>query len=119
MLAASFISWWYGAGWKLITKNVSRQMDGVLSSFSVPTLLRTIFAPWKRIVTPPGSGIAEQVRAMGDNLISRLVGFTVRLSALIAATVCMALIAVIGVIEVVLWPLLPLLLPVCIILGLS
>jgi hypothetical protein len=118
MLAAAFISWWYGAGWRLIGKRVSRRLDRTLESFSVPTLARTLFAPWKRIVTTPGAGIGAHLRAAGDNFISRLVGFSVRCIVLVAATVSMGGIAVFGLIQFVIWPLIPVLVVVGIIMGL-
>ena len=114
----AFISWWYGAGWRLVAKRVTRRLDRTLESFSVPTLARTLFAPWKRIVTTPGSGIAAHVRAAGDNFISRLVGFSVRCIVLVAATISMAGIAVIGFLQFVLWPLIPVLIIAGIIMGL-
>lgn len=117
MLFTAFFSWWYGAGWKLLAKNVQRRLDRTLASFSVPTLARTLFAPWKRIVTAPGAGIAEHLRAMGDNLISRLVGFTVRLTVLLAASVSLGIMAVVGLIQIIIWPLVPLLVVFCLVRG--
>ncbi len=118
MLATSFITWWYGVGWKLIAKSVQKRLDRTLASFSVPTLARTLFSPWKRIVTSPGAGIAAHFQAMGDNLVSRMVGFTVRLMVLLAAMVSMTVIAVTGVVQIVAWPLVPVLIPVFIVVGL-
>lgn len=118
MLATALFSWWYGAGWKLVASNVSKRLDKTLASFSVPTLARTLFAPWKRIVSSPGSGIDAHLRAALDNLVSRCVGFTVRLIVLLTALVCLATIAVLGVLQIVLWPLVPLLIVVFTIKGL-
>lgn len=118
MLLPSFISWWYGTGWQLVAKNVTRRMDRTMASFSVPTLARTLFAPWKRITANPGAGIDAKLRAMLDNLVSRFVGFTVRSTVLFSATVAMACMAVAGVIQIILWPLIPFLIVGCIIMGL-
>jgi hypothetical protein len=109
MLATAFISWWYGDGWKLVAANVSKRLDKTLASFSVPTLARTLFAPWKRIVSTPGSGIDAYFRAALDNFVSRCVGFTVRLIVLLTAVLCLAFIAIVGVLQIALWPLVPLL----------
>ncbi len=118
MLATSFITWWYGVGWKLVAQRVQKRLDKTLASFSVPTLIRTLFSPWKRIITAPGAGIAAHMQAAGDNLVSRMVGFSVRLMVLLAATVSMALIAVGGILQIVLWPLVPLLIIVGLVKGL-
>ena len=107
MLAVAFIRWWYGAGWKTLARNVQRRGQRTIDSFSVPTLVRTLFAPWKRIVTKPGAGIDAHLRAMGDNAISRLVGFTVRLTVLLSAGVSLMLLMLFGVVQIILWPLLP------------
>ncbi len=119
MLATSFIAWWFGVGWKLVATNVEKRLHKTLASFSVPTLARTLFSPWKRIVSAPGAGIAAHMRATGDNVISRLVGFTVRVFVLLAAVLSMALILLVGIFQIVLWPLVPFLIIVFIIIGLA
>lgn len=107
MLAVAFVRWWYGAGWTLVNHTVRKRLQRTAASFSVPTLVRTLFAPWKRIVAPPGAGIDAHLRAMGDNAVSRAVGFTVRLTVLLSAGVCLSFIALAGMLQVVLWPLVP------------
>jgi hypothetical protein len=107
MLAVAFIRWWYGAGWRNLAHNVQRRSQRTLDSFSVPTLLRTLFAPWKRIITAPGTGIDAHLKAIGDNAISRLVGFTVRLTVLLSAGLSLAVMMLAGIIQIALWPLLP------------
>ena len=107
MLAIGFFSWWYSAGWIALAKNVQKRLQKTLAMFSVPSLMRTLFAPWKRIVTNPGAGLSAHLSAIGDNMVSRAIGFTVRLFVLLAALVSMALVAVIGVLQIVLWPLVP------------
>ncbi|HEY2004786.1 MAG TPA: hypothetical protein VGH44_06780 [Candidatus Saccharimonadia bacterium] len=84
----------------------------------MPILLRTMFAPWRRIITPPGGSLEQRVRALLDNTVSRLVGFAVRLIALIAACVLIALYTLIGGLIVLLWPVLPILGPALVVGGL-
>jgi hypothetical protein len=86
--------------------------------FSVPILLRTLFAPWRRIVTPPGGSLQNKMKAMVDNAVSRVVGFAVRLIALIAAAVILLFYIVFGGVLLLLWPALPLLGPALIVGGL-
>lgn len=76
--------------------------------FSVSILLRTLFSPWRRIITFPGASLQDHLRAFGDNLISRFVGFIVRVSVLIAAGVTLALLVLLCFVEIVIWPLVPL-----------
>jgi hypothetical protein len=113
----SFLSWWYGRGWKGVLDSFGPRLKGVLESFSVSQLLRTMFQPWRRIITYPGSSLADKFRAWGDNAISRAVGFTVRTGVVFAAFVTLIAVAVLSAVELVIWPLLPLAIPGCLIAG--
>jgi hypothetical protein len=88
-------------------------------AFSTPTLLRTLFAPWRRIVTYPGSSLDTKIRAFGDNIVSRAVGFAVRLIVLITAFVMIAIVLVVGAAGVILWPLIPLGVIALLVLGIA
>ncbi|SRR6266567_1410640 len=107
MLALEFFGWWYGAGWQLLARNMQRRMRGISRMFSVAILIRTIFAPWKRIITYPGAGLDAKMRALADNMVSRFVGFTIRLFVLIAAGLMLLLGGIASVVELIIWPLLP------------
>jgi hypothetical protein len=117
MLAFEFFRWWYGQGWQLQFRNLEHRLTRTSSLFSAPSLLRTLFAPWRRIVSYPGAGIEAHVRAATDNFVSRLVGFAVRVMVLFAAAVILLLLLVIGLVELGVWPFLPLLIPALIIKG--
>ena len=119
MLAVSFFNWWYGQGWKQVAKSLRPRLKGVAGAFSVGQLLRTLFAPWRRITTEPGRALEERLRAWLDNMISRVIGFFVRLGVLFAAFVSMIAITLITVIEIIAWLLLPLAVPLLIVLGLT
>jgi hypothetical protein len=109
MLFLEFFQWWYGEGWRHAGKGAVNLVNKVQLSFSVPVLLKTLFAPWKRIVSPPGRSLEDKMRAALDNLVSRTVGFFVRVFSLVAAVVLIAGAAVIGVTMAIAWPLVPLL----------
>jgi hypothetical protein len=83
-------------------------LGGIYKAFSVPILLRTLFAPWKRIVSYPGASLDAKLRAFGDNIVSRAVGFVVRMLVLMTAVVIEFGALVIGSIGIILWPLVPL-----------
>ena len=117
MLVVAFIQWWYGPGWRDAATQLTTRLRTTLMSFSVPILLRTMFAPWRRITTDPGKSLQDKLRAMVDNAVSRLVGFMVRLMALGAAMLLLTLTAVIGGLIVALWPLLPILGPILVVVG--
>lgn len=117
MLAVELLRWWYGNGWSLAARMSQRRIMKISQLFSVPILLRTLFAPWRRIVTPPGGGIDAQMRALGDNMISRTVGFGVRIIVLLTAAIGMLFMTVIAMLELILWPLVPPLVLVSIMMG--
>ncbi|MCE7936203.1 hypothetical protein DYH10_00185 [Candidatus Saccharibacteria bacterium CPR2] len=111
MLLIAFFNWWYGQGWVWIAKRSINKIQNLADNFSVGILLRTLFAPWKQIVFYTGtqSAIGIKLRALVDNMVSRLVGFMVRTFVLIAAGFSLVLATVAGILIVVLWPLLPIL----------
>jgi hypothetical protein len=119
MLVTAFFFWWYGAGWRGVAKSIGPRLHDVGATFSVSQLSRTLFAPWRRIITYPGDSLGAKFRAWGDNVFSRAVGFVVRLIVLFAALLTMIFVLVFSVVEVIVWPLLIPAVPVLIILGLS
>lgn len=96
-------------GWARAGRGGLDLIKKVQLSFSLPVLLRTLFEPWRRIVTPSGRSLDEKFRAMLDNLVSRTVGFFVRIFALLAAAVLLVIAVVIGAIMSIAWPLIPIL----------
>jgi hypothetical protein len=117
MLVFQMLSWWYGQGWRRVAVDSQQRLVTVSHIFSVPILLRTLFAPWRRIVTYPGAGLDAKLRALGDNLVSRAVGFSVRIMVLVAAGLILGLTASFGIVFVLLWPLLPVAIPALLLKG--
>jgi hypothetical protein len=107
LLAAQFLVWWYGDGWRTQAKSGWRRVSLVSRTFSAPLLLRTLFAPWRRIITYPGASMSAKLQAVGDNMVSRAVGFTIRIFVLITAGVVLFAVTVVAVIQLVTWPLIP------------
>lgn len=118
MLLVAFVQWWYGPGWRDTAGRISTHLRETYLTFSVPILIPTMFAPWRRIITYPGSTLGDKLRAVVDNLVSRAVGFVVRLFALVAAIIIMSAYAIFGGLLLVIWPVVPLLGPALIVGGL-
>lgn len=118
MLALAFFSWWYGKGWKLVSQKLLQAVDATLKMFSVNLLFKTLFKPWRRIITYPGAGISAHFHALIDNTISRFVGLMVRLIVIFAALVVVGLVLVIGLLQLIIWPLLPFAVIASLIMGL-
>jgi hypothetical protein len=114
----AFFSWWYGNGWQRVMRSFRPRIQAIAESFSVKQLLRTLFAPWKRIITQPGRSLEGRLRASADNAFSRCIGFVVRSGVLLAGFVSILVIAALSIIEIIVWPLLPLAIPGFIIAGL-
>ncbi len=107
MLGISFLTWWYGQGWIRIIKALPGRLQAITKLFSVSTLLKTMFAPWRRTVSYPGRSLGEHFQAWGNNLVSRFVGFFVRIFVLLAAAVSAAIVVCFGLIALIVWPFMP------------
>lgn len=118
MLVVAFLSWWYGPGWRDTAGALSQRLRTIVLSWSMPILLRTMFQPWRRIISASQGTLEQKLRAFVDNMVSRFVGFMVRLCALIAACAMLACYAVFGGLILILWPVLPILGPALVVAGL-
>jgi hypothetical protein len=107
MLFLEFFTWWYGDGWARAAKGSIGLVKKVELSFSIGVLLRTLFAPWKMIISPSGRSLEDKFRAGLDNLVSRTVGFFVRIFSLITAVIMMGVAGFAGVVIAISWPLIP------------
>lgn len=101
------LRWWYGPGWEEAWRRAGKIALDMEKAFSVGVLVRTLFSPWKQIVSVPGRSVGERFQALVDNVVSRAVGFFVRLLALLAALIMTFLAAVFGLAAAVSWPLIP------------
>lgn len=107
MLVFSLFLWWYGRGWLAVIKNLRNMLRGISRLFSVPLLLRTLLAPWRRIISYPGASLDAKLRAYGDNIVSRTIGFIVRLIVLLTALAISLLAVIFGIVSIIAWPLVP------------
>jgi len=108
MLALEFFTWWYGQGWLRRWQGLGSQIKKTTQTFSLPILLRTLFEPWRRIISYPGAGLSNHFRALIDNLFSRVVGLCVRILVMITAVLILLFIVTIGVALALIWPFIPL-----------
>lgn len=108
MFMLDLFTWWYGPGWAGVLTSTKRRLDGLSDMFSIKILLRTLFSPWRRIITYPGAGLEARMRAFGDNLVSRCIGLVVRSTVLLVAALAFIVMLAVGLLEIIVWPLLPL-----------
>lgn len=121
MLFTDFVSWWYGAGWSGQFNSWRERLKHWMQYFSFGMLFTTLFSPWRQIVTikPPDSSLDQILKAMLDNVISRLVGFWVRSFVIFAGLVVVLVVFIIAIVAMIVWPLLPIAPLLVIALGVS
>lgn len=108
MFIVGLFSWWYSAGWKRRVLMVGERLASLYDYFSLGLLLRTLFSPFRQISAGSVRGsLSAQMHAWFDQLISRCVGACVRSVVLIAGVISLILRALVGLIEIVVWPLVP------------
>ncbi len=107
MIPLQFLSWWYGQGWLAVAASLPRRSRMAVEAFSINSLVQTMFAPWRRIVSYPGASLGDHFHAWLDNLVSRIIGFLVRFFVLLVAGLTILVITLLSVVELVVWPCLP------------
>lgn len=109
MLLFSMLGWWYSRGWFWVAKHaLVVRNKRILQFFSVGDLLKTLFAPFRQdYIDTEGAAIGVKLQALGTNLISRLIGFLIRIVLILCGLILVGVNTAIGVAMVVLWPLLP------------
>lgn len=103
------MSWWYGDGWRGRAKMIAGRISRMNDYFSVGLLLSTLFSPFRQISAGSIDGpIGAQLRALGDKLISRMIGAIIRSFMIIFGLVVIVLQSIIGVIVLIFWLVIPL-----------
>ena len=101
MFLVDLISWWYFRGWGIYFGDFKRRLSDTADMFSIGEMLMTLFKPYKQISAGADSAV--------DRLISRFVGFFARLTIIIAGVVVLIFEAVFGLLAAVIWPVVPML----------
>ncbi len=110
MLFIHMLQWWYGSGWVWITQQFFvRRVGRVASFFSVGDLAKTLFAPFRQDnLNTKGAPIGLKLQAFGGNIISRVLGFFIRLVLIILGLLSIIIVVILGVCMAIIWPLIPL-----------
>ena len=101
------LSWWYGPGWIQAIRRIYKWAHGISLALSAGQLIRSLFEPWRRIVSVGGRSLDVKIQQFFDNLVSRAVGATVRILVLITAGAAMIAAVIFGAFVAVAWPLTP------------
>lgn len=120
MYLFSLLEWWYGKG---VLGQLNRQLNGLartLDTFSFALLLRTLFSPYKQISAGAVRGpLPVQLRALVDNLFSRVIGAVFRSILIFAGGIMLAVRFLISGVILIVWILLPVLPLIGLVLTLS
>ena len=112
MIFAEVISWWYAHGWKVFIQKIRTSFSGITDFFSMDSLIRTLFKPFRQISAESANADASldlKFQMFIDRLISRIVGFTSRFILLVIGTIIIVLSGIFCLILIVIWPIIPLL----------
>ncbi|HSW66314.1 MAG TPA: hypothetical protein VLI54_04235 [Bacillota bacterium] len=109
MMVFAMLSWWYTAGWARLAKRVGTRVTATMEAFSVTLLASTLFSPFRQISAgaAQGKSLDVQLRAFGDRLFSRVFGAFVRSLFIVIGLIASLLAGLIGVVQLILWPLVP------------
>jgi hypothetical protein len=94
-----WLSWYF---WKMpgdLLKIIKNFLKFGLNYFSIPTLMKTLFAPWRqyRSKYPRGFDFKEYASVFFGNLLSRILGFIARIFLIVIALVFEGLILISGI----------------------
>lgn len=110
MIIVELLSWWFTAGWLTFAKKLSDSISGLTDFFSLSSLIRTLFQPYRQISagkTNNNASLELKFHAFTDRLVSRCVGFVSRLVLIIIGLILIIISATLGTILLILWPLIP------------
>jgi len=116
----AMLTWWYTEGWADRVKRTGGHVRFVLESFSVSSLAGSLFEPFRQMgAGQVRGGLDTQLRAMGDRLFSRVFGAVMRSVLILLGLFGAFLTALFGLIELIIWPVVPALPVIGAILALS
>lgn len=120
MFIVGLAKWWYTLGWKGRVRAVGQSLLGVYDYFSIDLLIRTLFAPFKQDSAGRVDGpMNVQMKAFFDQLTSRLIGAVMRTILIVVGSVTLLLVTIWGLVRLVIWPIVPSLPAVAVVLAMS
>lgn len=109
MFLVGILSWWYSDGLVGRVRITRNRLAATVDFFSLSLLLKTFFAPFKRISADSISGpFTVHFKSFVDRSVSRLVGTVTRTIIIAVSFICVLLQVLYGIILVVFWVLIPL-----------
>lgn len=106
----NLFTWHYSFGTNFYLHRYKSAVLGVIHYFSLPLLLPTLFAPWKRLMMSDnkhGFDFVEWLNVVSFNMVSRVVGAVVRLVLFFAGSLILIFILIFGSLGLILWTVMP------------
>lgn len=103
--------WWYAHGWQIFVQKLKSSLASITDFFSMDSLIRTLFKPYRQISAESaasGASLDLKFHMFIDRLVSRIIGFFSRLILLITGTFIILSGAIISLVLIILWPIIPL-----------
>lgn len=118
MFLVGMISWWYNGGIKRQFNLLISRTESAIDLFSIKSLVKTWWAPYKQISANlnQSDNFPDQVRAMLDKLISRIIGGIIRTFMIIIGLCLTGLQFMFGLLLIIFWLIIPILPLICILL---
>ena len=114
----TYFSWWYGEGLSGFWQAIKIMTEKIYSFFSIRILIRTLFDPWKRDeYGAENASLEKRLKLFLNNLISRLIGFVVRLFTILVGLIAVLIFFALLFMILVAWLALPLVIILLIING--
>ena len=110
MAIAEIFLWWYKDGWRFFVHKVRNSLSNITDFFSMDSLLRTLFKPFRQISADSareGASLDLKFHMFIDRLVYRIIGFFSRLTLLIAGSIIIVFGGIISLILIILWPIIP------------
>jgi len=104
----TYFSWWYGQGMVDFYQAILVMTGKIYAYFSVTTLVRTLFDPWKRDnYSVENASLQTRLKIALDNLLSRLIGFVIRIFTMLFGFFVTAAFFLFTMLILLLWLMLP------------
>ncbi len=118
-LGVVFFRWYYGEAVKDILVAWRNYLIFSTNYFSVPLLLRTLFAPWRKDITrkPKGLDFKKLFEYVAFNTISRGLGCFVRFTTIIMGVCFLFFVFLCGTLFFILWIFLPIIVLALLVFG--
>ena len=107
-----FWRWYYGEAVSEVLRGWKNFIIFATQYFSIPLLLKTLLAPWRRDITrrPRGLDLKKFFEYLAFNAISRGTGFLIRFITIIVGIIFLVFTIFAGAVFFILWLFLPLIL---------